>query len=171
MSNSTEIMGEAIVRPGLEALEQARGFTLRLVEAIAPAQMVTRACPGANHTAYVIGHIAWTDDAFVSMLSGGAPALPGDWASKFGMKVQLSDDPSFYPGKDELISAMDERREALVGWLGSLGHDELVAPIEGDLAEFARTLSALPGTLAFHEGFHAGQMSACRRALGLPVLF
>lgn len=171
MSNSTESRATPLLETGLNALETTREFTMGLIEPITQEQMLTRACPKANHTAYVLGHIAQTDDFFLSALGGREPALPESWGAKFGMNIELSDDPSFYPSKKELVDAMVERRAALIDWLCSLSEAELLEPIEGDLAGFARTRAALPGTLAFHEGFHAGQVSTTRRALGIEVMF
>ena len=171
MSNSTDTRVAPILRPGLEAMELTRKFTLGLLEPIGGDQMVTRACKNANHTAYVIGHIAATDDYFLKELAGQASALPESWEGKFGMGVELSDDAAAYPSKQELVDAMAERRGALVAWLCALSEAELLAPIEGDLAQFATSRAALPGALAFHEGFHAGQMSTTRRALGIELMF
>ncbi len=171
MSSSTEIKAEAIVAPGLGSLATTRTFTMGLLEPITKVQMLTRPCDNANHTAYVLGHISWTDDTFLTALAGTDSALPQGWADKFGMNAALSDDASSYPSKEELVRVMTERREAMIAWLSSLSHDELVAPVEGDLAQFASTRAALPGTLAFHEGFHAGQMSVCRRKLGIELMF
>ena len=144
---------------------------MQLIEVIAPDQMLTRGCAGGNHTAYVLGHIAWTEDMFLSSLSGRSPALPQAWGERFGMKMELSDDPSHYPEKEALVRAMVERRSAMVEWLGSLSAEALSAPIEGDLAAFVPNRGALAGLLTFHESFHAGQVSVCRRAIGLPHLF
>jgi len=171
MSSSTEISAQGVVVPGIEGLNKAREFTLNLAKDVEPGQMCVRSSPGANHAAYVLGHIAWTDDAFISMLGGGPSKLPEGWAEKFGYSLEITDNTSDYPGKDEMLKVMRERREALIEWLGSLSEAELLKPIEGDFAGFARTLAALPSTLAFHEGFHAGQLSACRRALGIERMF
>lgn len=171
MSNSTDTRVEPVLQPGLDALETTRKFTMGLLEPITDAQLLTRACQNANHTAYVLGHIAQTDDFFLTALGGQKTALPESWAEKFGYKVTISDDASFYPGKQELVDAMTERRAAMVEWLCSLSEAQLLEPVEGDLAGFARNRAALPGTLSFHEGFHAGQMSTTRRALGIELMF
>ncbi len=171
MSNSTETSANPVVVPALEGLNKAREFTLDLVKDIKADQMVVRSNPGANHAAYALGHIAWTDDAFISMMGGGPSSLPYGWSERFGYNLEITDNASDYPGKDEILSVMKERREAMTTWLSSLSEAELLKPIEGDFGKFARTLAALPATLAFHEGFHSGQISACRRALGIERLF
>lgn len=169
MSSTAESL--SILKPGLDALEISRGFTLRLAEDIPDDKLTHRACPGSNHAAYALGHIASTDDFFVSTFSGNAPRMPEAIGKLFAHEVELSDDRAAYPSKQEILDQMSGARAALVEWLQSLTPDQLLKPIEGDLAQFARTLAGLPSSIAFHEGFHAGQLSTVRRDLGIPRLF
>ncbi|MFI4897126.1 MAG: DinB family protein [Phycisphaerales bacterium JB059] len=148
-----------------------RRMTMQLIEGIEPDRFLTRGCDGGNHTAYILGHIAWTDDQLLSSLGDRPSALPEGWAERFGMNVDVSDDAAHYPDKDALVQTLIERRSAMVGWLGSLSPAALSAPIEGEMSAFVANRGALVGLLTFHESFHAGQVSVCRRAIGLPRLF
>ncbi len=161
----------AILRPGLDSLAITRGFTLKLAQDIPDDKLATRACPGSNHAAYVLGHIASTDSFFLSALSGNKAAVPESWGALFAHNIELSDDRTAYPSKHEILEVMASTRAAIVEWLESLSVDQLRAPIEGDLAQFSATIAGLPSSLAFHEGFHAGQLSTVRRALNIPRLF
>ncbi|MEZ6318538.1 MAG: DinB family protein [Phycisphaerales bacterium] len=171
MSNVEAPVAAAVVVPGLEGLAMSRGFLKMLLEGLTAEQMMTRPCAKGNHGMWIMGHIAWTDDSFLQGLGGQASGIPASWNGLFGMKSEPSDDASAYPSRDELMGAMEDRRAALVAWLSGLNEAELIKPIEGDMAQFARTLAQVPSSLAFHEGMHAGQLSMARRAAGLAPMF
>lgn len=169
MPRTTE--STSILKPGLDALGICRGLTAALVEAIPDEKLTVRACPDSNHAAYILGHIARTDDWVLGALGGPAPALPESWRSLFDGGATTSEDRSAYPSKRELLDAMTSRRRAVTDWLVTLTPEELLEPVSGDLAQIVPTRAAFPSSAAFHEGFHAGQLSTIRRALGIPRLF
>lgn len=168
---NAEPTAHPIVTPGLQGLELSRGFLKMLLEGLTDEQMMTRPCPKGNHAAWIVGHLAWTDDSFLQGLAGQASGIPESWNAMFGMKSEPSDDPAAYPPREELMRRLDDRREGVRAWLSGLSEAELTAPIEGDMAQFARTLAMVPSSLSFHEGMHAGQLSMARRAAGLGPLF
>ncbi len=169
MSSTAE--AASILKPGFDALNVCRGFTTSLADAIPEDKLTFRACPDSNHTAFILGHTAKTDDFMLTALAGQASALPESWGKLFDGGAEILDDAGAYPSKQELLDAMAERREVMIGWLSTLSPEQLSEPVEGDLAQFIPTRAALPASTAFHEGFHAGQLSTIRRALGIPRLF
>ena len=156
---------------GLDGLEVSRGFLLALLKGLSDGQMLVRSCAGGNHATWIVGHIAATDDAVLVDLAGRPSALPGSWEGRFGIGSQPSDDPAYYPPRDELMGVLKERRETLRPWIASLGEAELLAPVSGMWEPLARNRAMLATSLAFHEGMHSGQLSAARRAAGLGPLF
>lgn len=160
-----------ILKTGMQAMEMARGVTVQLVEPFDAVQMLVRPCAEGNHVAWNLGHIADTDNVFLTMVGGRDAVLDESWSKKFGWKSVVSENAGDYPSKQELLDAMSKTREAVVGWLTGLSDAELNEPIEGDMAQFAKSRAHLMSSIAFHEGFHAGQISACRRAVGIERLF
>lgn len=160
----------ALLATGLRTLEFSRGATRMFLEHTADELFFRRPCPGGNHAAWILGHIATTDDMFLSML-GDRPKALAAWEPTFTMGSVCVDDPQAYPTRAELTRALEERREAVVAWLSGLTEAELLEPIEGGMAQFAANRAMLASTLAWHEGFHLGQLSLIRRAAGLPPLF
>lgn len=156
---------------GLGALGVSRGFLLALLKGLSDGQMLVRSCAGGNHATWIVGHIAATDDAVLVDLGGQPSALPASWKGWLGVGSQPSDDPAFYPSREGLMGVLKERREAVREWIASLGEADLTAPITGPWEPLARNRAMLPASLAFHEGMHAGQLSAARRAAGLGPLF
>lgn len=167
MPSATETVN---LGPALESLRICRRLTTTLVEPIPDDKLTLRACPDSNHAAFVLGHIAKTDDWFMSALGGPASTLPESWGPLFDGGAELRDSREEYPSKQELLDAMTDRREAMIGWLCSLSPQELLAPLRGGIEKIAPTLAALPSSTCLHEGLHAGQISTIRRALGIPRL-
>ncbi|MEM9066647.1 MAG: DinB family protein [Planctomycetota bacterium] len=170
MSNSTTD-ASPILTTGLQSMEFARGITDMLLSTLEPDHWFKPPCPNANHAGWIVGHLALTDQAFFSALGGGQPLVPEAWDGLFGGKSVAHPDASKFPPIEELKAALAATRERTVEWLRSLSEAELLEPIEGDLAQFAKTRAHLMGTLAFHEGMHVGQLSVARRAMGMPPVF
>lgn len=80
-------------------------------------------------------------------------------------------DASRYPSMAELRNAMDEQRSAFVKWLESLSAEQLAQPTAERWHAYAATQGDIAYFLAWHEGFHGGQLSTLRRAQQLPRAF
>ena len=76
-----------------------------------------------------------------------------------------------HPDRVELLETMSSARRELVDWITSLPESKLADPVPEPYREFAPDYLSVPTTLTWHEGFHAGQLSAIRRSLGLPRIF
>lgn len=160
-----------ILAMSLEALEKSRWFLNKLLDGLTDEQRMLRACPGMNHAVWIVGHIAWTEDYFLSRCAGRPSGLPEGWEALFQYGSEVSDDPGVYPAHEELMRVLQDRRDALIGWLFTMDEVAMTRPLEGDLAELSKNFGQVSPFLAFHEGFHAGQLSAARRAAGLERLF
>lgn len=171
MSNAETRTAHPIVQPQLDALAMARGLLHKLVDDLSNTQMLHRSCPNGNHPFWCVGHIAVTDQFFLSTFSRGDRVVPAAWDAMFQFATQPRDDAAGYPSRAELLEGADAVREALVDWLSSLDETDLAKPITGDLEPFAKSFAQLGSSFVMHESFHAGQISAARRAMGLPPLF
>ncbi len=169
MSNATT--ESALLASGLQAMRFGRGFLKMMLEKTPDELFHSQPYEGANHAAWVVGHLANSDDFFLKALAGQEPRLPKDWDELFGMNSKPMSDPKKYPSRTELVAALDERRTAMERWLGDLSDKQLLEPIEGNLAQFAPNRAQLGSSCSFHDAFHAAQISAARRATGLPPLF
>ncbi|MCA9271650.1 MAG: DinB family protein [Phycisphaerales bacterium] len=155
----------------LDSLRFGRGFLHMMLEKTPDELFCTPAFPGANHAAWVVGHLATTDEFFYKTLAGGEGVLPKSWDELFGMNSKCEADSSKYPTRTELMAALNERREKLEAWFAALTDEDLMQPITGELEMFAKTVAQLGPSLSFHDGFHAAQISAARRASGLAPMF
>ena len=157
-----------LLESGKAALDLARRQTLRLAQDIPPDKLCHQPVPNANHALWVLGHLAVSDDYFQSQLGGRKPVLDESWNKLFATGSKPTSNRSAYPKLDEVKAGMERSRKALLDWLGSLDDRKLMSPMPANWTEFAPTFAALAGTVAWHEGLHAGQLSVVRRSLGLP---
>jgi uncharacterized damage-inducible protein DinB len=160
----------------LHQLRFARGATLRLLDGIpADKRCVQPAIAGgaalANHATWIVGHLASTEDFFLAEFSGGTPALSEKWRSLFGGGSTPVDDPAAYPPFEEVMRTFEERREALTRWFESLTVDQIAEPAPEKWRPYAPTLGDLAPFLAYHEGYHGGQLAVARKACGLSPAF
>ncbi len=159
------------IEVGIATLKFSRSATLKLLESIPPDARVLCPVQGANHATWIAAHIALTDDYFLKTLGGLPGKLPESWEGLFGMGSKCESSADAYPAWDEIIAVMHERRTTLVGWFCAMDADELAKPLPDDLQMFASNRAALMPSIAWHEGFHAGQLTAVRRSLGMESMF
>jgi hypothetical protein len=153
---------------GRFALDFARRQTLRLVQDIPSDKLTWQPLPEANHALWVLGHLAWTEDSILVELAGRTSVLGESWKKHFGAGSKPSGNRSAYPPVEQIKAGLDRSRKALLEWLGSMDERKLASPLPSGWDMFAPTFGDLPGSLAWHEGLHAGQVSVVRRGLGLP---
>jgi uncharacterized damage-inducible protein DinB len=152
---------------GKAAVDLSRRCTLKMVEGIPPDKLCHQPVPGANHALWVLGHLACTDDYFATSLGGRASMLDDAWNEMFGMGSKPKDDPSAYPSLEAVLDRLEKTRQAMLETFEEMDEEKLQEPTPEAWRPFAPTYAATLASIAFHEGFHAGQISAVRRSLGL----
>jgi len=148
------------------------GFLKSLLEGIDDAKMAHQPRPGMNHPAWITGHLV-TAMEFTAKLAGGSYKAPEGWSDLFGTNSTPSDDASKYPDKAALLAELDKAVAAVAPSLESVEPEALSAqmPDEG----FRKIMPTVGDGLTFlmngHIAMHVGQLSAWRRACGMPPLF
>ncbi|MEQ8845779.1 MAG: DinB family protein [Phycisphaerales bacterium] len=171
MQETTAHPSPVQVREGLRNLEWARGLLLEMAKATPDERFYELPAEHGNHAAWNLGHIAVTDDLVRNALAGGDAVLPTEWHEMFKGGSTCKPGAEGHPSREELLDALARARAALVAWFGGMNESELAEPLTGGLAQLAADRAMLMGSLAGHEAFHAGQMSAARRVFGMPPLF
>jgi uncharacterized damage-inducible protein DinB len=154
-------------------------YARRLVADVSDGQWCAQPTPGAgagagtlrNHAAWVIGHLTQVaDKATGNFTLGLERRFPAGWDDLFHGKSQPTADRATYPDKAALMAAY-EAAHARVADALRRADDSLLAkptPHEGFRERFPTVGLALLHTMVGHECVHLGQLSAWRRALGLP---
>jgi uncharacterized damage-inducible protein DinB len=121
-----------------------------------------------NHAAFVIGHLAWVCD-FGATLLGETAAIDPSWRDMFSMTVKPVADRSKYPAKAVLVKAFEDTHSRLVSVALAAKPETLQQlPPERFRSRFPSLAHVVLHMLTNHEAVHLGQLSAWRRACGLP---
>jgi hypothetical protein len=147
-------------------------YCRRLIAEIADERLTEQPQAGVNHPAWILGHLALTADGMLGRL-GASKTLPEHWAALFGAGSKPTAVRQDYPSKDELVGALEERYTQLRDRAATAPVEQLAQPTTNPRAKDA--LPTLKEMVAFiltgHMGVHLGQLSAWRRATGLPPMF
>ncbi|HEX4147317.1 MAG TPA: DinB family protein [Pirellulales bacterium] len=152
----------------------------KLVADLTDEQMCAQPVPGRvmNHAAFILGHLAWTSDQGVNLLKESTPtaAALGDsswnddaWKERFAIGAKPLTDPKSYPSKEKLVAALEDGHSRFAAALQGVTPEILSQPPPERMRSRFPTLGhLLIALLTSHEAGHLGQLSAWRRAMGLP---
>ncbi|MEO1130431.1 MAG: DinB family protein [Planctomycetota bacterium] len=170
MATNTEALSPTSL--GLEAMERSRAWLNGLLDTLTPEQFFARPEGTRTHAMYVIGHLAFADQGFLGYLGVDDRIVPDAWTESFNFKKEtVSDSPNDFPPVEEVREVAQKVRDRLLEHFRSLTPEQLAAPFDADFQMFASCPAALMSSIAYHEGFHSGQIATIRQALGLaPVM-
>jgi hypothetical protein len=136
------------------------------------ADLLARPVPGANHTAWQLGHLTVAEQhAGNAVKPGSMPELPAGFADRFAKDKARSDNPADFPSKAELIAQFERVRRGTVAWARSMTPQDYAAPTPEKMQGWAPTVGQLALALSGHVAMHLGQIQVIRRKLGKPILF
>lgn len=156
----------------LEHAAMLEQWTLCTVEDI-PDELWTDQPGGlTNHPAWVLGHLVVAFDNVTKQLGVTVPR-DDEWRKPFDGGSKPSANRGDYPSKDELIATFKDSAQSLRRALAGAGESALEKPVEDEqIAPFFPTLGRWAVHCLLSEGaFHTGQLSAWRRAKGMPAVF
>ncbi len=147
-----------------------RNATLKLVADLTDDQLTIQPAPKMNHPAWVLGHLLMVEANFLSLLGGTAPALEANWKEIYGGGSVPVADKTRYKPKQFYLDQLAQIRSQIIEKLKAVKPEQLAQP-HPDPARRDRFPTIghtvfMYGT--WHEGYHAGQLSAWRRVQGLP---
>jgi hypothetical protein len=168
----TSAAGIAAARDrSLAALDFARQCTRRLLEDF-PTEMAAYQLAGEGpHALWILGHLAVSDEWIEGMIAPFESRLPKSYKMHFGHQSTPHRDADAYPLFHEVIAHFEASRKQLISAVHSATDDQLLRQLGDEGVGFANDpLDAVTKT-AWHEGWHAGQLSRIRLSLGLPGIF
>ncbi|MHC4406060.1 MAG: DinB family protein [Planctomycetota bacterium] len=158
-------MKDDVIRSFAMSLEHAR----HLLRGVEEGQMVLQPIEGMNHPAWIIGHLVYSFQAIGGEI-GLAPWLPSDWQERFGTGTKLPTGSEQVPGRAELSAALDDGEKRLTDRLSEMSEEDLAESLPDERLRhvFPTIGGAVMHILTVHTAVHVGQLSAWRRAMGLP---
>ena len=143
--------------------------TKLLVDDVPDDQMSRQPAGIVNHPAWTLGHFVYASN-FAAVLLGLESTAPRAWTKLFGKGTTPLEDRSKYPTKDELIAALDRQHARVAEALANADPALFGQPMPND--EFREIMPTIGDGLGYllvaHEANHLGQLSAWRRAMGMP---
>jgi hypothetical protein len=172
----------ASAAPTKQANRIAELMVVPLRRAIDYAQMLVKDIPadtfahkpheGMNHPAFCIGHLSLYPNRLFTVI--GRPELiverPG-YPELFQAGTPCVEQDGRYPSKDEITAFFFERINAFADALEKLPDDAFFRenPLTGRMKEIFPTVGIAVNFMANnHNMMHLGQVSAWRRAMGMP---
>lgn len=176
MTTATGSMNNAAARC-VHQLRFARGGLMRVLEGF-PSDKITLlpefkdGGAVANHALWIAGHLATTDDWFLQQMGVSAELeLCSSWHETFGGGSKPVDHASTYPAYSDVLESLKTQRDRLIAWFSARSEAELAAPSPEKWSKYAPTVADFAFFLAWHEGYHAGQLSVVRKQVGLGPAF
>jgi len=141
-----------------------------LDEAQMVAQPVQELSAPMNHAAWVASHLMTYRPIIAALAAGKTFDDPLD--HPFGMKSSPQADRSVYATKSALLAELTTGRDAVVAAVSSAADSVWAAPVtlERWQSRWTSTGMAVSFLMLNHENMHLGQLSAWRRAMGLPAV-
>jgi hypothetical protein len=144
-------------------------YAHRLVADIPAEHFLAQPVPTMNSPGWLIGHLAVVADYTLEVL-GRPYTAPALFHDLYGPGTEPTEDVSKYPPRDELLAAYDAGHAAVVEAVPSADPARMAAANDlGFLPELPTIGAVVAHLLTTHEAIHLGQLSAWRRAVGLPA--
>jgi uncharacterized damage-inducible protein DinB len=149
-----------------------RHFAKALVKDIDDADMAKQPFEGANHPAWILGHIVVSTDGVLRTL-GQAPTAPPEWQPLFGRGSTVSADRAAYPSKAALLAAVETAFDRASAAAAATSEDQIAGPHQVEMLQRGLPTKGdlIAMLLTTHVAQHLGQLSAWRRAMGRPAMF
>lgn len=154
----------------IASMQFAHDFVVRACMTMPEDKQAYQATANDNHALWTMGHIATAYDWFAGLLDGGSSQLSENDQKLFGFQSKPVGDASVYPGMAAIKAMSDKAWERLLSAAQKTKDSDLgKAPLADSMGFAPDRLTVLERT-CWHDGWHAGQVSTIRRALGLPSL-
>lgn len=148
-------------------LVRARDYSEGLLASFkSPQEWVHQVHPNANHALWFAGHMATSDNFFLSLLAPDNTDLRQQFQQCFGVGSQPTSNPGDYPSPEDVLAYMRDRRHQLLQVLDALKDEDLSQPLPQGAPDFLTDFASVFELAIWHEGLHSGQVSVARRSLG-----
>lgn len=160
----------SVAAHAIDSMTFAHDFAVRACCTFPQEHLAFQNVPHDNHPLWTLGHLATAYDWFAGLLDGKPSALSEADQKLFGSSSKPNADASSYPSFDAVKALCDSAWSRLLSAANRLSEADLAKPTAKDSGGFAKTRLAVLDRTAWHDGWHAGQVSTLRRSLGLPGL-
>lgn len=163
-------------QPILNVYAMTLDTALRLVDGVPDERFAELPHEGAKHPAWVLSHLTVAGGMGAALLSdqpeeySGLSGVPAAWAEVSAPGSELVADRAAYGSKDELVAELRRVHELYSERFASASESHLNSelPKPEYRSFFPKRIDCAVYMMAHHEGYHLGQLSSWRRAMGYP---
>jgi uncharacterized damage-inducible protein DinB len=155
----------------LRAAKVNSDYAQKLVADIPDDKMAEQPAPGMNHAAWVLGHLTFVADSMIRVFDQPF-SMPKEWIELFNLASRPSGDRARYPSKAALLDAYEKAYARLTEAVRAAPSELLDTEFPNPKlrAQLPTIGVAMVHILTSHHGLHLGQLSAWRRAMGMPMV-
>jgi uncharacterized damage-inducible protein DinB len=147
------------------SLESARKQTFSLVEDLRDEQICLRSAAGENSPAWILGHLLLGDTYLLHLLK--KRELSADFGELLG-KYGPNSNAETLDSKDFLVESLTETNALRLEVIRQMNLDQPMP--DETLVQTQPTIGHHLQILAFHEGYHCGQIAVWRKSQGLSAV-
>jgi hypothetical protein len=151
-------------------LKFARKISMDFIKDYPENKFTWQATPVDNHPLWVLGHLALTDTWIAGVVGAKGVTAPEGWDKLFGQGSKPVSDPKKYPSVAEVKKLFDANRAAVLNWFEAASDKDLATNLTEKTGGFCSDPVDAMFKIAWHEGWHMGQVATLRKGLGLPAV-
>lgn len=160
----------AVKRAAIEYLEWVHGMLVASLDSVPESKATFQASPSDNHAHWTYGHLVTAYLWFASLIDGKSTAAPANYDKLFGMKSTPQPDAGAYPALAEVKRECAAAYKRFADAVAAMKPADMNKPTMAESHGFAKSRLDVVYKAAWHDGWHNGQISTVRRALGLPPM-
>jgi len=171
MSTTTTTSTLSAPRRSLEAAKFAHDMLFKLATEFPEDKAAFQTSPTDNHLLWHLGHLAMDYHWFAAAIDGKPAGVSDEDNKLFGMGSKPLPDANAYPPLAELRRRFDVGWKRFAAAAEALREEDAPKPVFGESSGFLKDRLDTVDKVAWHDGWHAGQISGLRKALGLKGVF
>lgn len=159
-----------LLKLAIDHLETSHKFLLDMYEGIPSDKLTLQADAAPNHFLWTAGHCAVSLGFFGGAIGAPIPKAPDNYNALFGHGSKPVADPKAYPAFADVMAYWTAAHAAFIAHARTLTDAQLAAPCDNGGGGFIPHRAEAILSLAWHDGYHMGQLSPLRRLAGAPSL-
>lgn len=158
------------VRRAVDLARWSHGLTMSLTSDWPEDKWTFQPAGQVNHALWCLGHLAATYEWGSGLIDGRPSALPETFAKCFNSGTKPHGNAGEYPKVADVRAACDKAFERFTAAAENLTEPKLTQSLKDSTGGFATDYIDLVHKLAWHDGWHGGQIAAIRKTLGLKSI-
>lgn len=162
----------SVKKHALETLNFAHGLLNKALDGFDDKSCAAQSHATGNHALWTMGHLATTYWWLTTLVDPSkAHTLPESYNTLFGMGSKCSPERPKYPALSDVKTNYTKSFDALAAAISAIPENDLWSACASDSHGFASSKIDVAYKAAWHDGWHIGQVTDCRRSLGMPSIF